>query len=284
MTISATRETRRLFRRPSPVLTYHIIAPERSRYVYSLSSDWFEDHLSLFADLGANDSGTLPQVTFDDGGISDYEFALPLLNKHKICGTFFVTAGLIEKEPGFMSWDQIRRIASAGHCVQSHGWSHLLLTRASPLELQNELEWSKKLLEDRLGLPINAISLPGGRWNPGVLGACAKAGYSRVYHSDPWLPDTQFDGANFVGRLMVRNTMSADRIRRLLAGDSKAILALRVQHKLKQEFRRLVGDDRYHRLWRGVRRLTQKSSGEMPGQQAAGYPIAKGNSGSGEHS
>jgi peptidoglycan/xylan/chitin deacetylase (PgdA/CDA1 family) len=284
MTAPATQEMRPLLGGPSPILTYHIVAAERSRYIYSISSDRFEEHLSLFSQLGADDSAKVAQVTFDDGGISDYEFALPLLNKHKICATFFVASGLIEKAPGFMSWEQVCRIASAGHSVQSHGWSHLLLTRASPLELQNELEWSKKILEDRLGLPISAISLPGGRWNSRVLGACAKAGYLHVYHSDPWLPDKRIEGVNFVGRLMVRNTMSADRMRRLLLGDSKTILTLRIQHKLKQDFRRLVGDDRYHRLWRAVRRLAQKSATEVRDRQTASNPIAKGNSGPGEYS
>jgi hypothetical protein len=242
-------------RRPSTILTYHTVAPERSRYVYSVTCNQLEEHLKMVAEC----HGETPHVTFDDGRISDYEFGLPLLEKHRIRATFFVTAGLIEKELGFMSWQQVRAIASAGHAVQSHGWSHMLLNRASETDLRQELEWSKKELEDRLGLPIVSLSLPGGRWSSAVLNACAKAGYQVVYHSDPWKPPAHLQGVGFCGRLMVRNTMNSERMQRLLAGNTTELFWLRTQHTFKEAVKRLIGDTQYHRLWRGIGSLARKA-------------------------
>src|SRR5690348_4795804 len=191
------------------VLTYHVIGPQASQYIYSATCEQFDQHLAWLGTLRDNPAtkSLFPEITFDDGGTSDHLYAQPLLNKRRCRGKFFVTAGLIGNRSEFMTWDEVRSLSAEGHSVQSHGWSHLLLTRANPTELAHELETSKKQLEDRLGAEISELSLPGGRWNVAVLKACAKAGYKRVYHSNPWVKPELKYGIEFVGRLMVRNSM-----------------------------------------------------------------------------
>ena len=240
----------------SPVLTYHEIAERPSRYIYSASSRQFEEHLRLFLEMNLLSSSKIV-VTFDDGKLSDHDFALPLLEKFRIPATFFVTVGHIGNQASHMNWEQVRRIASLGHSVQSHGWSHLLLTKASQSELYRELVRSKKTLEDRLGLPVASISLPGGRWNAEVLRACANAGYSQVYHSDPWSSIERRDNLEFLGRLMVRNTDSVDRLHRLLSRKRADLVRLWLQHQMKEAVKGLLGDDTYQYLWSSMGRLSR---------------------------
>jgi peptidoglycan/xylan/chitin deacetylase (PgdA/CDA1 family) len=240
----------------SPILTYHEIAPQSSKYIYSVSSHQFEEHLRLFLELNLPSSSKIV-VTFDDGKLSDHNFALPLLERHRIPATFFVTVGHIGNQVSHMNWEQLRLIASLGHSVQSHGWSHLLLTKATQSERHQELVRSKKTLEDRLGLPVASISLPGGRWNAEVLRACANAGYTHVYHSDPWKSNERQDNVEFLGRLMVRNTDSVRRLHRLLSRKSADLFRLWVQHQTKEAVKKLLGDDTYQYLWSSVGRLSR---------------------------
>ena len=194
-------------------------------------------------------------VTFDDGKTTDYEFALPILQKHGIRATFFVTAGLIGHQPGFMTWGQVKELASLGHLVESHGWSHSLLNQIDETMIYEELDWSKKELEDQVGLPIEAISLPGGRWTRQVLTACENVGYRRVYHSDPWRHAEHWGNIEFHGRFMVRNSTNVEILRSLLEGDHPTIFYYRTQHCLKELGKQLLGDSLYHRIWQTVARL-----------------------------
>ena len=74
------------------VLTYHEIAPEQATSLYAVSSRQLEEHLRLFAEWDPpQHSGW--ELTFDDGHISHYRYALPLLDRFGIRGTFFITAG-----------------------------------------------------------------------------------------------------------------------------------------------------------------------------------------------
>lgn len=259
---------------PSAVLTYHVIAPKASKYIYSTSCNQFEEHLKWISELRHAERVpySLPEVTFDDGKTSDYQYGLPLLQQYGNPGIFFVTVGRIGTAD-FMNWEQVREIASMGHAVQSHGWSHLLLTRAKADELTMELEWSRKTLEDHLDSRVTSLSLPGGRWNAKVLRACSNAGYERVYHSDPWRPVQILEGTSFVGRLMVRNTMSADQLRRLFSGNRGELLLLRSQHELKGMFKGLVGDGLYHSIWRGARHLATLVDGAR--QRPPKFPSAE---------
>jgi peptidoglycan/xylan/chitin deacetylase (PgdA/CDA1 family) len=242
----------------SPILTYHLITPEPTRYIYSASCRQFERHLAWLAALSAGTvipDTPIPEVTFDDGRTSDHAFALAILEKYRIRATFFVTCGLVESEPGFMSWNQVRQLASLGHAVQSHGWSHLLLTRANEAQLTHELEWSKKELEDRVGLPVTSLSLPGGRWSAKVLEACVKVGYERVYHSNPFQTFEPPLGMRFIGRLMVRNSMSVQCLQALVEGGNSVVVYYRAQHVLRETAKQMMGDQTYHHLWRTLVRI-----------------------------
>src|SRR5262249_9720543 len=130
--------------------------------------------------------------------------------------------------------------------------SHRFLTQCRDLDLERELVRSKKTIEDRLGVSVEALSAPGGRWDHRVLRACARAGYKCLYVSDPWGHAARREGIELRGRLMVRRKMSALRLRKLLSGSPGYHLVSHTQYRLKESFRRLVGDRVYHRLWCGL--------------------------------
>ncbi|HET9364058.1 MAG TPA: polysaccharide deacetylase family protein, partial [Candidatus Angelobacter sp.] len=169
------------------VLAYHEVLPE-SNYAYCIPSDHFAEHLNLLGLLAQSAGpGDHARVTFDDGEQSQSRNALPLLRRHGISATYFVNPGLAGTEPKFLSWEQLKELQAAGHSVQSHGWSHKFLTSCPDAELAQELSRSRETLQDKLGAAVEEISVPGGRWDQRVIEACARAGYKRVYVSDPWI-------------------------------------------------------------------------------------------------
>ena len=62
-------------------------------------------------------------LTFDDGGIDNYQVAFPILRQLGLSATFFVITGRVGRE-GQMSWDELREMASQGMAIESHTVTH----------------------------------------------------------------------------------------------------------------------------------------------------------------
>jgi len=236
---------------PAYLLAYHQILLQASAYVYRVTRAQFEEHLAFITSCFPAVRANIPTagITFDDGHISNYEHAFPLLEQFGLKATFFVPAGQIGNAPNHISWSQARELAAAGHSVQSHGWSHRMLTRCSPGELEQELNDSKGELQDRLGRQVFALSAPGGRWDERVVGACARAGYTHLYHSNPWTKSQLSQGVRLSGRMMVTNRMDAAGLRAQVHATGGKKFYLRSKYAAKERARILMGDKVYHRLW-----------------------------------
>jgi len=228
------------------VLAYHEVMPE-SDYAYCVTAASFAEQLRVLDSLKKTKS-LATQITFDDGEQSQFHNAAPLLAENGFKATYFVTPGLIGTAAKFLGWDDFRALQAAGHSVQSHGWSHKFLTFCSEAELAHELRASKQSLEDNLGSAVEEISVPGGRWNPRVIHACAAAGYRRVYVSDPWV-ETEIDGVQVIGRFMVRRTTTIPVLEKIVAKDRSALRKLRLRSQLRGGLVGVLGDSLYHWLW-----------------------------------
>jgi len=230
------------------VLAYHEVLPE-SNYAYCVPCDHFAKHLNLLRLLAQSAGpGDHARVTFDDGEQSQSRNALPLLRERGIAATYFVNPGLAGTEPKFLTWEQLKELQAAGHSIQSHGWSHKFLISCSDAELAQELGGSRETLQDKLGAAVEEISVPGGRWDQRVIEACARAGYKRVYVSDPWIA-TEIAGVKVIGRFMVRRTTTLAELKKMVQRDRGALWALKMRAQLKRQVVSLVGDSLYHRLW-----------------------------------
>lgn len=232
------------------LLTYHEITPEPSAYGYSCAAATMGEHLALLSELRQTRSGDqFRVVTFDDGHASQHRFGLPALEQHGCRGIFFVTAGWTGVRPEYMSWTQLREVVDAGHQVQAHGWEHALMTGCSDEQLRSELERPKKTLEDRLGIRVETLSAPGGRWDMRVVEACRAVGYTKLYTSNPWQSTSSRGGVELVGRVMIRRTMTADHVRRLLEMRGTALWVAKTRYGVKETAKSVLGDRLYQKVW-----------------------------------
>jgi peptidoglycan/xylan/chitin deacetylase (PgdA/CDA1 family) len=144
--------------------------------------------------------GRAVAVTFDDAYRSILEEALPVLNSLGMRATIFVPTHYVEQEasadwPGMeqwagplhaphlriMGWDGVRRLAATRWEIASHSHTHRRLRGLDRETLDEELQTSKALCEERVQVPCRSIAYPYG--SPGrdldriVADAAADAGY-----------------------------------------------------------------------------------------------------------
>jgi polysaccharide deacetylase family protein (PEP-CTERM system associated) len=75
---------------------------------------------------------------------------LAMLDERGVRGTFFILGWVAERSPQL-----IRDIASAGHEIACHGWSHELIYKQTPEVFRAETRRSKLLLEDLIGARVD---------------------------------------------------------------------------------------------------------------------------------
>lgn len=229
------------------IITYHEIVHEASRYLYAVDFARFTGHIE-FLRLRSALGGTPVGITFDDGLDSHRCRASDALQEAGFRGTFFVTPKWTGAR-GYMDVAALKELVAAGHDVQSHGWSHKLLSRCGPQELVQELERSKEALEDWIGREVDALSTPGGACSRTVIRAAAETGYKRVYTSDPWLMPRTCEGILVAGRLMLRNSTTTEMLDRLLSTEGRLFSIPRLAYTARRMVRATMGVSMYHHLW-----------------------------------
>lgn len=173
-----------------PILAYHRVIPEARTDTPALHPDSFALQMQILAErfhpipLAAladylEGKGTLPKravaVTFDDGTDDHFSYAFPVLAQYRIPATIFLITGQIG-QPGFLSVDQIIRMAREGISFGSHGLDHEYLPSLSGPDLQRPLSESKRAIES-LGIPAEFVSYPGGGFTAQTIEAAQTAGY-----------------------------------------------------------------------------------------------------------
>ena len=84
--------------------------------------------------------------------VRNVDLILHVLDDAAIKGTFFVQGRVAEAFPALVA-----SLVDGGHEVQSHGYSHRPLFEMSPATLRDELERSKKTVEDAAGTAVTSF-------------------------------------------------------------------------------------------------------------------------------
>lgn len=151
-------------------------------------------------------------LTFDDGLISDYEIAFPLLCGFGMRAVFFVNGTTIGKS-GYLNWQQIGEMHQAGMSIGSHSHRHVDLTVLPTADLDAELTASKKCLEDHLGARVDYLAAPHGLLDRRVVRRALLAGY-RAVCSTRCLP--AFPGSRVLTRITLHRDIFIDEFRSFL--------------------------------------------------------------------
>jgi len=164
------------------IFTLHGLGEPPARIPFEERRYWLPvDSFLEFLDHVAN----LPQVklTFDDGNLSDFEIALPHINKRRLHAEFFVLAGRIGK-PEYLDCSQIRGLAAEGMSIGLHGMSHRSWAECNEAELEVEIDEARRRIEAVTGRSVNRAACPFGAYNARCLRKLRHSGFERVYTCD----------------------------------------------------------------------------------------------------
>lgn len=194
-------------------------------------------------------------LTFDDGHISFYTHAMPIMAEFSAKGIFFITPQLRDTRDDFCSWDQLKALLNNGHAVESHGDTHRFFTTMSDAESAAELESSKNSLDSQLKQQTTMISFPGGRYSKRDIDAGRKMGYEYFFTSEVGVSQAA-DVSEFLGikRFALRNNTALEEFKKIISGDSIYFAKLKLVSSIKSTMKKIVGDNGYHLLYKLIKR------------------------------
>lgn len=119
--------------------------------------------------------------SLDDGYLSNYEVAAPMLEEHGFTGWFFISSGRTgdgnsltsaEREP-FMTFNDARDLLARGHVIGCHTHTHVRLSEdLSEAQLRDEIVTARTRLEHALGSTVDIFCWVGGEeWSYSVPAA-----------------------------------------------------------------------------------------------------------------
>lgn len=185
-----------------PILTFHKIDDRFEWGLTRITPSKFKRVLQFLKDNGyesisisdLNEPSLLPKkpiiFTFDDSYESIYFNAFPIMKSFGYTGTLFIISGYENKlnlwdvnlgwlKFKHLSWIQINEMKDYGFELGSHTVHHPDLTRIDSRNLYNELEYSKKDIEDNTGIEVKCLSFPFGRHNDKVVEISKKVGFEK---------------------------------------------------------------------------------------------------------
>lgn len=189
-------------------------------------------------------------ITFDDGFADFFTAAFPVLQQFKFPATLFIVTGYVggtsrwlrhegEMARRMLTWDQVREIDRYGIECGGHSHLHRQLDIVSETVAANEIERSKKLLEDHLGKQVGSFAYPHGYYSAVTKRLVKKAGYTSACTVKYAMSETDTDPFALT-RFLISAETSANDLSELLARSASArtTLSKRVLPPLWRQARR----------------------------------------------
>lgn len=183
-----------------PVLSYHnfssaetnkltVSAEMFARQMKFLKENGYQvipmDHFFDFLEFKRSIPPKSVVLTIDDGWLSGYEIAFPILKEYGYPATFFIYTDIIGRSSRALSWELLREMSAAGMDIQCHTVSHRNLTVRGGKEsfrdyfdsLEKEMAGCRDIIQNRLKAEVKYLAYPYGLANSLVAEMARKNGY-----------------------------------------------------------------------------------------------------------
>ena len=126
-----------------------------------------------------NDANDCVTITIDDGHISSWAVAFPVLQEFSVPAVFYVVAGKLD-DPEYVNSDQIQELHRHGMLIGSHTVTHRHLPLLTDAEVKWELQESRDILEEVVKDQVVDLAIPGGHFNSRIIKLARACGYETV--------------------------------------------------------------------------------------------------------
>lgn len=182
-------------------------------------------------------------ITFDDGHLTNYTQAFPILQACGFTAEFYINTATVGT-PGYVTWDQLREMHKAGMAIESHGHDHFLMNALSEEAVQSQLQQSFDLIAQEIGSSPTVFSPPGGRMHPAMQYLVPEIGFQYVAYSKPGL----WDGTNqFIPRYPVLADAN-DQFEAAVQQDFSFRMKTKIRHDVMGFAKKMLGNNGYERM------------------------------------
>ncbi len=134
--------------------------------------------------LQQNNKGKGITISFDDGDATVCTVAQPVLDSMGIKAMLYLSTDYVEKGQVLfanppapaVTWQQLENWLKAGHEIGSHTHTHRRLTECSAEEAIAELDQSRRVVKNALGIELKHFSYPWGQVNSSVEDCIKQSG------------------------------------------------------------------------------------------------------------
>ncbi len=182
-----------------PILMYHHINPpgvdeDGPSSEFALDAEMFLEQIGYLANNRFNTidfydlnkvvkgEAELPEnpiiLTFDDGYRDTLENALPILNQFQYTGTFFIATDYVDAgRDGFMNWDMVRQLTTAGHRVEPHSRTFAKLQGQDRDFLISQILGSQDAIAEQIGYTPRYFAYPNGYYDDATIEILEELGF-----------------------------------------------------------------------------------------------------------
>ena len=186
------------------VLMYHRIGDNNFPST-SISKELFEEHIKYLVEkdikvLPLTDLSkylkkkiSLPKksvfITFDDAYKSFFKNGFPILKKHKLPFSIFVSSNYVSnaEESDFMSWSMLKEVSKSQGLILNHSKSHESLLGIDIQTVKEEIEQNQIEIEKNIGEQPKIFSYPYGETSKNIEEVIKLLNYEIAFsqHSAP---------------------------------------------------------------------------------------------------
>ncbi len=159
-------------------------------------------------------------ITFDDGYRDTYDVAFPVLKQYGFSSVLFFPMG---KDGGRLSWAELREMKAAGMEIASHSYNHRSIGGLSRAEQAEEIQASKRALDQNLNQDTHWFCYPNGSYGPETLELLKANGFTTAVTTEPgWVKPG--DNPLILRRIWMGNSVDLKHFEERLTKEKYSIL------------------------------------------------------------